>query len=204
MASETYNIIFSNHVLHWVKDKDQAFKNMFNSLKPAGKIALQYCDRSLTTYDHIYRELNPENFHRLHSKLHLVTRPAIEQIWVAAGFNILKSCTDIKAWDFEFKNIQILLSFFWGSTQGVFDPRLVTEDRVAKFLAQYASGEGGEIKICSGESDFHSILIAVKPAKAWGCIIVLWITNLLTGYHVAVCSFFKNKIVNNSKENQKV
>ncbi|RMX48181.1 hypothetical protein pdam_00015398 [Pocillopora damicornis] len=45
MGSETYDIVFSNFVLHWIRDKEEAFKNMFQSLKPAGKIVLIYNDR---------------------------------------------------------------------------------------------------------------------------------------------------------------
>ena len=37
MGSESYNIVISNFVLHWIPDKDEAFRNMFSSLKPDGK-----------------------------------------------------------------------------------------------------------------------------------------------------------------------
>jgi len=40
MGSETYDIIFSGTVFHWVENKAEAFENMFSSLNPAGKIAI--------------------------------------------------------------------------------------------------------------------------------------------------------------------
>ena len=164
MALETYDIIFSNHALHWVVDKQQAFKNMFNSLKPAGKIALHYIDRLPTTYDRVYRDLNPENLDRLlNNVMRLETKQVIEQMCTAAGFNILKSYY-VKMRDRKFENGEMLSSFFWATTHGVFDPKLVTEERLARFCAKYSSGEAGEIKLCPGENDFHSALIAVKPA----------------------------------------
>ena len=67
MGSETYDIFYSNAVLHFVPDKEEAFRNMFNSLKPAGKIVLLYTGRFHTTHDRVYRELNPENYDRLMS-----------------------------------------------------------------------------------------------------------------------------------------
>lgn len=170
MGSETYNIIFSNFVLHWipnVEDKKQAFKNMFSSLKPGGKIALQYGDRLPTFFDRVYRELNPENLDCLLNMTHFETTTAIEQMCVAAGFNITKSYDeDLKLEDLEFENGDSLCSFLWATTNGVFNPQLVTEDRLAKLCARYSCGETGKIKLCSGENDICSVLIAVKPEKA--------------------------------------
>ena len=65
MGSETYSIIFSNYVLHWIPDKEEAFKNMFSSLKPSGKIALQFNDHIPSLNDRAYHELNPENLERI-------------------------------------------------------------------------------------------------------------------------------------------
>ena len=167
VGSETYDIIYSSAVLHWVPDKKEAFENMFSSLKPAGKIVLWYNDRLPTTHDRVYRELNPENLEKLLNRLHCETRPVIEEICTTAGFDILKSY-DVKLGDTThvFENGESLCNFFWATTHGVFDPKLVTEDRLASFCARYSSGKAGEIKLCPAENDFYSVLVAVKPAKA--------------------------------------
>ena len=39
IGSESYDIIFSNCVIHWIPDKQQVFRNMFQSVKDGGKIA---------------------------------------------------------------------------------------------------------------------------------------------------------------------
>ncbi|MBM3184620.1 MAG: methyltransferase domain-containing protein [Chlamydiae bacterium] len=36
--SERFDHIFSSYVLHWVKDQDQALKNIYDHLKPGGKV----------------------------------------------------------------------------------------------------------------------------------------------------------------------
>ena len=69
MGSETYDIVFSNFVLHWIEDKEEAFKNMFRSLKPAGKIVATYGDQLPSIVHKIYRELqNSESMERMLSK----------------------------------------------------------------------------------------------------------------------------------------
>ena len=37
-----YDVIFCNHVLHWVRDRPKAFARMANSLKPGGLLACSY------------------------------------------------------------------------------------------------------------------------------------------------------------------
>ena len=61
IGSESYDIIFSNYVMHWIPDKQEVFKNMFGSLKRGGKIAIQYHDRFLSFEISAYKVLNPEN-----------------------------------------------------------------------------------------------------------------------------------------------
>ena len=92
------------------------------------------------------------------------TRPAIEEMYTAAGFNILKSC-EVKETEVVFENGDSLLSFFSATTHGVFDSQFVTEDRLASFCARYSSGKAGEIRLSPGENHIYCALIAVKPAK---------------------------------------
>ena len=166
MGSESYNIVFSNFVLHFVQNKDEAFRNMFSSLKPDGKIVLTYSNRLPNDFDRVFRELNPENLDRILNMVKFETRPVIEEMCTAAGFNILRSY-QVKRREMEFENGDSLCSFFWATTHGVFDPQLVTEDRLARFCPRYSSGEAGEIRpLRLGENAFLSLLSAVKPAKS--------------------------------------
>ena len=135
---------------------------MFDSLKPAGKIAMQYSDRLPTFQDRIYRELNPENLNCLLNMLHHETRPVVEKMCINVGLDIVKSY-DVKYEDIDFENCDSLCSFFWALTHGVFDPQLVTEDRLTRFCAQESSGGDGKIKLRPLENDVYSVLIAVKP-----------------------------------------
>jgi len=164
---ETYNVIFSNVVLHWIKnteDKKKAFQNMFRSLKPKGKIFMRYSGRLPTHFDCVFRELNPENMDRLLNLFEHETRPVIEKLCETNGFRVLKSF-DEKHDDLAFENGEGLCLFFWATTNGVFDPQLVTEERLEKFCARFSSGETGGIKLRSEETDLFSVLVAEKPAE---------------------------------------
>lgn len=163
MGSETYDIIFCNYVIHWIPDKEELFRNMFSSLKPAGKIALQYSDHMPSLYDHAYRELNPENIKRIEDMHYFETRSVVEKICKAAGFEIVKSY-DVGRSDHVFQNAESIRKYFWATTHGVFDPQLVSEDRLIDFCVRYSNREGAPFKFL-GEGDFHSALIAAKPLQ---------------------------------------
>ena len=164
MGSETYDIVFSNFVLHWIQDKEEAFKNMFRSLKPAGKIVLTYGDRLASIFHKIYRELqNSESMERMLSKRWYERRANMEEMCSAAGFEIVKS-VDVKMEDQEFENVESLCSFILATNQGRFVSELATRDKVSRFCAQYTSGENSKpLTVYTDEGDYYCVLIAAKP-----------------------------------------
>ena len=162
--AEMYDMVFCNAVLHWVQNKQEAFKNMLCSLKQTGKIVVLYIDRLPTLYERVYGELNPENWDRLLSMYHFKSRLNIEEMCTALGFSIIKSY-DIKADDREYENVESMCSIFWATSHGVFDPKLVTKDRLASFCTRYTSGEDSKpFKVFADKGDYHCILIAEKSA----------------------------------------
>ena len=165
MDSGTYDIIYSYGVLHWVQNKEEAFKNMFRGLKPAGKITALYIEHLPTFFARGFRELNAENLDRLLNMFKFESMAEIERICAAAGFSILKSC-HIKGPHFEFESADHLRSFFWSATHGVFDLQLATETRLARFYDLYSTEGCGKIKCPPEENDLFSVLIAVKPDKS--------------------------------------
>ena len=164
MGSETYDIVFSNFVFHWIKDKEEAFKNMFWSLKPAGKIVLTYADRLHSIEHKIYGELqNSESMERMLSKRWYERRANMEEMCSAAGFEIIKS-VDVKMEDQEFENVESLCSFILATNQGRFVSELATRDKVSRFCTQYTSGENSKpLTVYTDEGDYYCVLIAAKP-----------------------------------------
>ena len=41
-GKNSFDAVFSNYVLHWVKDKKCAFKNIYEILKPGGRVVILY------------------------------------------------------------------------------------------------------------------------------------------------------------------
>ncbi|XP_022787158.1 uncharacterized protein LOC111327281 [Stylophora pistillata] len=163
MDSECYDIVLCNFVLHWIQDKQEAFRNMFQSFKPGGKILVSYGDSLAIMFERFFKELIPENCDALLSKWNFVKKSKIEEMCAAVGFDIVKSY-DVKNDAYVFKNKEGMISFFWASSHGAFDPQLITKDRLASFCAQYTSGENSSpFKLYPGEGDCYCVLVAAKP-----------------------------------------
>ena len=140
IGSQSYDIVFSNQVIHWISDKGEVFKNVFESLKSGGKLAARYVEHLPSFVVSAYKELNPENTERLFGMFQGEERTAIEQYCSSAGFRIIKSY-DLMSTQLVFQNINDLLKWIWTLTHGVFDPKLVTDERLQIYYP-YASRNG--------------------------------------------------------------
>lgn len=111
-----------------------------------------------------YHELNSENLDRILDAYYLKPRPVIEDMCTAAGFSILKSWEVYRS-DRELDNGESLCSFLWVTTNGAFDPSLVTEERLESFCGRYSDGKNAPITFFADEGDSHCALIAAKALK---------------------------------------
>jgi len=133
IGSESYDIIFSNHVIHWIRDKQEVFKNMFECLKSGGKITIQYVDHLHPFALHAFKVLNPETAEHICEFMYQCEeRGTIERYCASAGFHIVESY-DTESAQLVFESVESLLKCLWSITHGVFDPKLVTEERLQRY-----------------------------------------------------------------------
>lgn len=166
MGTECYDIVFSNFVLHWIQDKQEAFRNMYQSLKPGGKIVISFNPVLPESFHDAFQELNPQNLGRLMSNYHCESRSKVEEICTAEGFEIVESYA-VESDGPEFEDVESMIYCFWATTHGVFDPKLITKDKLSSFCARHTSGEHSKpLKVFVTEGEFVSVLIAAKPPKS--------------------------------------
>ena len=158
MSSEKYDIVFLNHVLHWIPNKEDAFRNMFSSLKAGGKIAIQYVDQLYPFIASALEEFaTPENVQRCKNMSYRVPRSDVDRMCQEAGFDVVKSyqCNDKKI---VFENTEDLLKWLWSTTHGVFDLQAVTQERIHRFKSKV-----GNPPFDFSAENIKARLIAVKP-----------------------------------------
>ena len=85
------------------------------------------------------------------------TRDVVDRLCVAAGFDVVSSycANDVTV---VYPSVDSLLSWLWGTSHGVFDLQLVTQERIELLLAKF-----GNPPFDFSADSFDSRLIAVKP-----------------------------------------
>ena len=115
-----YDMVFSNYVLHWVKDKEKAFKNIFESLKPEGTFALCVETGMAEVPENLISLLKPEQLKEVKMHLHYISLKEIEEIACSCGFSIQYSA-EMQA-KCKFESFDDFLKFIHGGFGGLVDP----------------------------------------------------------------------------------
>ena len=105
---------------------------MYTSLKSDGKVAAQYVSYLYPFVLNAFQELNPEKAEQLIDMFNFEERVKIEQYCSAAGFHIVNTY-DKQRTQFVFESTEMLLKWLWTTTNGSFDPKLVTEECLHRY-----------------------------------------------------------------------
>lgn len=127
-----FDAVFSNYVFHFIKDKKSVLKNIYESLKPGGRVAMQFCATIPPLLEKAVKNLNPEeNYKRLKEMFFMEGKEKIESYCRLAGFDIIKT-TEIELCTIH-GNLPDYLALASASTDGVLDLDLIKEENLKEF-----------------------------------------------------------------------
>eukprot|EP00118_Oscarella_pearsei_P012465 m.92191 g.92191 ORF g.92191 m.92191 type:complete len:221 (+) comp36717_c0_seq5:699-1361(+) len=122
VATGPYDVVFSSSVLHWVKNKEPDFRNVFKSLKSGGIFGFTSLDRlSQIQEDVLVLQCDPSVTDPGSTiGLHFETMDVWLSLCKSAGFSVVgkKQYTQMK----QFPSLIDFLKWYYGSTQGRFSP----------------------------------------------------------------------------------
>ena len=119
------DIVFSNYVLHWIKDKESVFKKVYQNLKPGGRFA--FIAPLVKSFPQILRQLcdlmGPDISKDIMESHYFVSFEAYKEMAVQCGFLVKfkEGCDKVMT----FLNIEALVDWWFATTHGVFDPTLI-------------------------------------------------------------------------------
>lgn len=157
LGKACYDAVFVNFVLHWIEDKNGAFRNIYESLKPGGRVAMLYGVKPIPPLlNQAARDLNPEeNYQEIVGKFTYVDKEIIEEYCQEAGFVILESKeTTLVA---AHEDLAHYLPFASAVTHGVFDLDVIDEQKLKIFKPPL--DEDGRIL----DEYPMAVLLATKP-----------------------------------------
>ena len=130
IRTKTYDIIYSNIVFHWMKDKEKAFKSMYQSLKPEGTLVFAVPVRGPDTLEALLKATNDEMAARLVSKAHVEPSSVCKTLCAEAGFKIVSH--EETCFFTHFETVEDLCEWYKETSHGEFDLRHVDADSLAK------------------------------------------------------------------------
>ena len=124
---DQYDFVYSNFVFHWVQDKVCAFKNVYKNLKPGGRFGIQIS--LIEDYTPVLIKLlsvcGEETVRKFKEKDFTCPLTVYEQTAKKYGF-----CVDVQddiQESVSFPDMESLMDWWYGTTEGLFKPELVDE-----------------------------------------------------------------------------
>ena len=128
-----FDAVFSNYVLHWVKNKRRAFKNIYEILKPGGRVVMLYETEIPPLLKKVVKDLNPkDNYRKVKEMLFCEEKEKIESYCRDAG-RVVSESIEIKQPAVQ-ESLSDFLDVVSSSTHAVFDLDLVEEQNIKKFI----------------------------------------------------------------------
>ena len=143
---DEYDLVFSNYVLHWIENKNALFKRVYQNLKPGGQFAFVVSDQQPTIAEQMDDLMGPE----MKQCVHWMSASEYNHLATAVGFKVTYSVVQNKPVHFE--NIESLMQFYRGSTDGRFNPQKIEPAILETFKQPFGDSP---IDI----DDFHQVTI---------------------------------------------
>ena len=123
IPGDNYDIVFSNSVLHWCKDKNLVFSNIAKSLKKGGKLGFV----ALADYDVVGDLYSPAEMFspEFHKYMLEHTYPASSEVYkdaaTANGFEVVYYRKHLHEWKFDsvFKLVEFYMTHFGQENFGI-------------------------------------------------------------------------------------
>ena len=113
-----YDIIFSNHVVHWIEDKDALFKRVRASLRPGGRFAFVAVTEPEEQIDAVIRQLLGEERSRaVLDAFMFEPQETYEALALANGLEMTHAVAAARP-SFKFNNLDALLDYIEGIFHG--------------------------------------------------------------------------------------
>ena len=135
--AEQYDIVFSNYVIHWIKDKQAVFKRIYSSLKPGGIFCFISVANHHRYLDELQNMMCPKQRALVYNSLHFEPEERYCHYAETAKFSIESKKSFATAGEFD--SVDGLIDFWFAVTHGAFDPNEADQTELNKFKRQFGN-----------------------------------------------------------------
>ncbi|KYG06290.1 SAM-dependent methyltransferase [Sorangium cellulosum] len=154
------DLVFSNFVFHWIRDKRAVLRRLRGLLHPAGRIVVQ-CVSSLPVLVGELSRLADPSGERILRDFAFEDAAAIAHHVEGAGLQLIR--LEEQQGTHVYPTLDALLTWWRATTHDRFDPRAIEPAALARFAEQH--NEGGAFLV---HETFCWFEARIPPAHAWG------------------------------------
>ena len=134
-----YDLVFCNTVLHWIKDKEGAFKRIYRNLRPGACFAFTTLDGTLST-NKIFTELVGPEFLAKHLAEKQMYCTADEWRKMAFDSGFASQTMEVDSFLLQWDTIDEYIEAMHGWFQGGFDPAKFDQEKLQQIKEEHGDG----------------------------------------------------------------
>ena len=138
LPKDQYDLVFSNYVLHWIENKVAVLNKVYQNLKPGGRFAFIVPEIRPPVFDQMDNLMRPEEASKMKQDFQCMSASEYNNIATTIGFKV--TCNEVEITPLNFANVDGLLKWYCGSTEGRFDPKKVDPATLVQFKQMYGDG----------------------------------------------------------------
>lgn len=155
-----FDLVFSNFVFHWIRDKQAVLRALCGLLRPAGRILVQ-CVSSLPALVGELSRLADPTGEKILQGFAFEDAAALAHHVEGAGLQLL--LLEEQHGIHVYPTLDALLTWWQATTHGRFDPQAVEPAALSRFAEQH--GDGGAFRVRETFCWFEARL---APVHSWG------------------------------------
>ena len=142
--SDQYDLVFSNYVLQWIKNKDSVFECVHANLKPGGQFAFIAVTKQPSILLQLGDLMGPATSQRINEKFEFMPCEFYDSL--ASKYGFLVEFVDTTPSRISFPSVSSLMEWWFATTHGMFNPRLLENSSLDAFTKIY-EGQNVEFDI---------------------------------------------------------
>ena len=137
LPEDQYDLVFATYVLHWIQNKTAVFNKVYQNLKPGGRFAFTVPENRAPFFQKMDKLMGPD----FETKMEQVTRSFLlstseyNDLATTTGFKVIS--TQVETKPLNFANVEDLLKWYHGSTEGRFNPDKVDSASLEAFKQSF-------------------------------------------------------------------
>jgi len=137
LPEDQYDLVFATYVLHWIQNKTAVFNKVYQNLKPGGRFAFTVPENRAPFFQKMDKLMGPDFETKIEqvARSYLLSTSEYNDLATTTGFKVIS--TQVETKPLNFANVEDLLKWYYGSTEGRFNPDKVDPASLEEFKQSF-------------------------------------------------------------------